>query len=269
MREHYLFAVKNAMLWHFGTKEIKDTLEDVNAYFDAAEQDGVSEDDAREQYGTPLEAVKALQEEYVPKKRGLRVRKALLAMFVLVTVCCFFVLYRRSELPFLLLQETDCVLVCSLSGAVWLLTGNDCMAGILPNAAQRKKYYMHMQLFILGSFLILQGMVLFGLPYLLEEVISEENVIYSGPIAAGVAQAVILFFVLLALYLFQKMLLGNLWMYLILLQILGLVCSLCLFIESLYRLDDFYRGVWFMPYFTAVLLCIPVGLWIGKKEGTR
>jgi len=84
-----------------------------------------------------------------------------------------------------------------------------------------------------------------------------------------VAQVLLILFILLALYLFQKMLLGNLWMYLILVQILGLIFSLCLFIESLYRLDDFYQGVLFMPYFTAVLICIPVGLWINRKEAKR
>ncbi len=246
MRDNYVICMKNAMFWHFGTSEIRDVLEDVSLHFESGLRDGLSENDILEQYGEPRDAVSIIKKEEGREHRLYW--KCILPMAVLVCV-----LYTASRIRLYDLLNYVSV-ICAVF--IWFLSGNSCLAGILPVTYQKKKETAICQAAVLFLFCIFQFCAYTLLPQIYRSMQpgSEKMQMLAENIIRAMCVASVL---LLAMCIFSawKMLHGNIYMYFILIQCIALICSAGQ--HYLFLANKTVWGGWeflSVPYF----LCVPI-----------
>lgn len=262
MKEKYLLAIKNAMFWHFGSSEIKETIGDINVYFESALQDGASEQEVMEQYGNPKLFVREMRNppDLMERKRkqAIFLKIALLASAILGMIVSFGTYSNVLSV---------CLFVIFCSVFVWFLAGNSCVIEIITLTEKKKKLFWKSQIAIGLFFLFLQFGVIVIVPY-----IAKNNIIVSLDLLGFCLRIVIyccLFLLGIATVIFiRKMLQGNVYMFFCTIQNITMMYGLILYYDYLKRMDNLEEiGFIFTPYF----LCIPVMLayWAYVKKIKR
>lgn len=262
MKEKYLLAIKNAMFWHFGSSEIKETIGDIDVYFVSALQDGASEQEVTERYGDPKLFVREMRNQpdlmERKRKRAIFLKIALLAIAMLGMIVSFGTY--SSVL-------SACLFVIFSSVFVWFLAGNSCVIEIITLTEKKKKFFWKSQIAIGLFFLFLQFGVVVIVPY-----VAKNNIIAPLDLLGVCLRIVIyscLFLLGIATVIFiRKMLQGNIYMFFCTIQNITMMYGLILYYDYLKHMENLEEiGFIFTPY----LLCIPVMLayWAYVKKIKR
>lgn len=235
------------MFWHFSSSEIRETLEELNMYFETAMQEGKTEQEIISEYGEPKEFVRDLknQQEYSQNKIVSDIMKKALFLLLfagMMATCIMRVKY----------VSTGIFAICSFA-FFWMLSGNaDTPVAVLPN----KKYKTELKRYQIGIvlfFICLQVVAAFIVPWCANNEIVPLMKL-GKYIEAGVMFAVILLIVI-TFCSCKKMLSGNVYLYGCVIQSIMLLYGLAIYLEHLKQLVDTDRiGFLFVPY----LLCLPV-----------
>lgn len=260
MREKYLIDIKNAMFWHFSSSDIKDTIEEINTYFDSAMNNGMTEDEIIEQYGKPYFIAKEMQSEQklIQKNR----KKPVIIKYVGLTACIILCLLAFNVFS---LEFASSIFVVLSSVFIWFFTGNDCLIEVLTNTKEKKIIYLKWQFLILFLFLILQLSTLIFVP----ELIKSGNLyqIFFGNNFKILIYSIVIILLIMTIYFLLKMLQGNIYMFFILMQNICIISGLFLYYIYLKKLETL-KDIKFI--FTPYLICLPVlclyGIFIYKKR---
>lgn len=259
MKEKYLLAIKNAMFWHFSSSEIKETIEDINAYFESALQNGVSEKEVIKQYGDPKLFVREMrkQPDLIERNR----KQAILLKIVLLAIAILGVLVSFDTYSTLL---PICLFVIFSSMLVWFLAGNSCVIKIITLTEKKKKLFWKSQISIACLFLFLQFNSIIIVPYIAKNsVITPLNSL--GPCLRIVIYCCLFLLGIATVIFIKNMLQGNVYMFFCTIQNIAMMYGLILYYDHLKRVDNLNCiGFIFTPY----LLCIPVILayWVYIKK---
>lgn len=231
MREKYLLKIKNAMLWRFRPAEIRTTLTDINAYFESALQEGLSEEEIIRQYGKPQTVVQELQKEMELSER--KHPNTMPAKYVLLAFCALAFLLSWKFCSFQLAANLS---VIWTSIFLWFCTGNDCILGILSMTTAQKHYFWIWQGILLLFYLILQSGTFF-----LQSIVIQKNIPYSASLGNGIRISIYIILAVLflaAIYFLKGMLQGNIYLFFTLIQTIALILGvLSYYYDFLRRLD--------------------------------
>ncbi len=248
MKEKYLINIKNAMFWHFTSSEIKDTLEELNAHFDSACSNGLSEREIINEYGTPEIVVKELRNELNPVGKLVIVKRILY-------IACTFAMFTIFSL--FSLNVTLDILVILSPVLIWFLSGSNCIIGIFTKTKEKYHAFVKIQIviFLLLSFLHLCSFII--VPY----VINARYNRFLGQNAILFIYFIIVSLLFMTIFYLKKMLQGNLYMFFIIVQNISIIAGLFLYANFLKNLET-TKNIHFI--FTSYFLCLPVLLlyWI-------
>lgn len=249
MKEKYLLAIKNAMFWHFSSSEIKDVIGDLNMNFESAMQDGASEQEVLEQYGTPGIFVKELvrHPDPVERKRKLSV----LIKIALLAVTISGMMVSAVIYPSVI---SGCLFVISVSAFIWFLAGNNCIIGIIKMTKEKKSFFWRSQAAINLFFLVIQLYAAVVMPYFLERGIAPS--VISGQHIRIIIYICLFLLFMAAVFFTGKMLRGNVYMFFGTVQITSIIYGLVSYYAYLENIDDPASGNVFV--FTPYLVCIAV-----------
>ncbi|MCI9078389.1 MAG: hypothetical protein HFH68_05595 [Lachnospiraceae bacterium] len=256
MKERYLLDIKNAMFWHFTSSEIKDTLEELNTYFQSARNNGITDTAIIQEYGSPADFAKELLDEPgtsgIIRKPAFFIKSLFLALYTIFTLLSFLLL------P---LHAASCVFVMCCPFFIWFLAGNTCILPVLENTAAKKQLYARNQVLTLLLFLFLQLS-----SYLIVPSIADKGYIVNLGRPLSLAIYLLMVFLLLSVLIsLKKMLDGNIYMFYIVIQDISIITSLFLYLGFLKNAETTEN----LEYiFTPCLICIPVllGYWIYTKN---
>ena len=262
MKEKYLLAIKNAMFWHFSSSEIKETIEDVNVYFESALQDGASEEEIIEQYGEPKMFVREMKKQ--PDLMEMKRKQAIFLKITLLIIVIFGMLVSFNTYSTVL---SVCFFVIFSSVLVWFLAGNSCVIKIIKLTEKKKKDFWKSQIIIGLFFLLLQFSAIVIVPY-----VAKNNIIAPLELLGDSLRIFIyccLFLLSIATVIFiRNMLHGNIYMFFCTIQNITMMYGLILYYDYLKHMDNLKNiGFIFTPY----LLCIPVMLayWTYVKKNRK
>lgn len=251
MKEKYLLAIKNAMFWHFGSSEIKETIGDINVYFESALQDGATEQEVMEQYGDPKLFVREMrnQPDSIERKR----KQAIFLKIVLLVIAILGMLVSFGTYSAVF---SVCLFVIFSSVFVWLLAGNSCVIEIITLTEKKKKLFWKSQIAIGSFFLFLQFGAIVIVPY-----VAKNNIIVPLDLLGFCLKIVIyscLFLLGIATVIFiRRMLQGNVYMFFCTVQNITMMYGLFLYYDYLKHMENVEEtGFIFTPY----LISIPVML---------
>ena len=262
MKEKYLLAIKNAMFWHFSSSEIKETIGDINVYFESALQDGASEQEVMEQYGDPKLFVREMRNQ--PDSIERRRKQAIFLKIALLAIAIFGMIVSFGTYSTVL---SICLFVIFSSVLVWFLAGNSCVIEIITLTEKKKKLFWKSQIAIGLFFLFLQFGVIVIVPY-----VAKNNIITPLELLGDCLRIVIyccLFLLGIATVIFiRKLLQGNVYMFFCTIQNITMMYGLILYYDYLKHMENLEEiGFIFTPY----LLCIPVMLayWAYVKKNKK
>lgn len=250
MKEKYLIDIKNAMFWHFSSREIKDTLEEVNVHFACACHSGLSEEEVINEYGRPSAVAKELRDEVNPIERK---RKQLVILKGILCITCVFALYIAFSLCSL--NTAFDIFVILSSVLLWFLSGNDCLIGVLPETRERRRDFVKNQIAVFLCVLFFHMCSLVIIPYII--ISASPNAFIVRNIMLFIYFIIVSLFFITILYL-RNMLHGNVYMFFVIVQNISLIVGLFLYISFLKNIEsidniNFIRFI-FEPYF----ICLPV-----------
>lgn len=248
MREKYLIAIKNAMFWHFSSSEIKDTIEEIDTYFDSAINNGMTEAEIIEQYGKPDLIAKEMRNEQklIEKNR----KKSVIIKDISLAGCIILSLLVYNVFS---LEIASSIFVILGSVFIWFLAGNDCLIEILTNTKEKKAIYLKWQFLILFFVFILQLSTLVFVPELIKT--GKFYQIFGGNKINILIYSMVIFLLIMTVFFLLKMLQGNIYMFFILVQNICIISSLFLYNNFLKNLETLkYIEFIFTPYF----ICLPV-----------
>lgn len=231
MREKYLLKIKNAMLWHFRPAEIRTTLTDINAYFESALQEGLSEEEIIRQYGNPQTVVQELQKEMgIPERKH---PNTMPAKWGLLAFCALAFLLSWRFCSFQLAANLSVVWT---SIFLWFCTGNDCILGILSMTTAHKHFFWKCQSILFLFYLILQNGAFF-----FQSIVIQNSIPYSASLGNGIRisiYVILAVLILAAIYFLKGMLQGNIYLFFTLIQTISLILGvLSYYYDFLRRFD--------------------------------
>lgn len=246
MKEKYLLTIKNAMLFHFTSSEIQDTLEELNSHFESAHNEGRPDTEIIKEYGSPVTFVKELLKETgkgsIKRNMLVIIKKLLLAACTLAAFLSF---------AFLPPDTASYIFVACSSVIIWFLAGNNCLLDIIGNTRQKKDIFIKSQLFIFILFILLQA-----LSYIIIPGIADKGYAASlGKIITIIIYSVSVVLFISAIFFLKKMLDGNIYMFFTVIQSISIINSLFLYAAFLKNLET-TDNMEFI--FTPYLACIPV-----------
>lgn len=247
-KEKFLAGVKNAMLWHFTSQEIKDTLEDLNAYFDQASKEGRQDTEIIKEYGSPGMLAKELLKEScnnsIKKKIPVIFKNTLLIVLTFVLFGSFILLP-----PF----TASCILAVSSPVIIWFFSGNNCLFTVLKTTRNKKETFIKIQAALFILFILLQL-----LTYIIVPQIAENGyAIYIGKFINTIIYSVAIMLFILEILFLKKMFSGNIYMFFAAIQNLSIITSLGLYAGFLKNIETL-ENIRFI--FTPYLICLPVTL---------
>ncbi len=246
MKEKYLLDIKNAMFWHFGSLEIKDTLEELNTHFETSYTDGLSDEEIIDEYGKPGEIVKELRMEIdsIEKKRKMLVIRKL----ILFIICVFIILAAFYVFPLNIVLN---ILAIPSSVFIWYLFGNNCVVGILPRTKDKQHDFVKGQIITLIFILLLHLCSIVLIPYIASE---GYNTFFLKNIVLFIYFTVVLLS-LITFFSLKKMLQGNIDMFIVIIQNISIISGVFLYINFLKNIETIEK-IQFM--FTSYFICLPV-----------
>lgn len=254
MKNTYLIAIRNAMFWHFSSSEIRDTMEELNMYFETAMQEGKTEQEIISEYGEPKEFVRELRDQQEHSQNKVVAETMKKALFLLALVGMIAACVMR-------LNDTSAGLfaICCFV-LFWMLSGNaDTPVAALPNQKYKielKRY----QIGILLLFICLQVVAAFIVPWCANNEIVPLMKL-GKYIEAGVMFAAILLIVI-AFCSCKKMLSGNVYLYGCVIQSIMLLYGLAMYLEHLKQLVDTDKNKLFVCAIFVVFACFGCILWL-------
>lgn len=261
-REKYLIDVKNVMLWHFDSVEIKDTLKKLDAHFKSSLYSGISEEEIINECGKPKEIVNKLQDKVKPVvgKRekviaDIKERLFIAYIFGICTVFClsFIDIFSIKNIAFNILATTSPTLL-------WFLFGNNYLIDILSQTQKKHHDFIKSQVVVFSFAIILNLCLFFVVPHMLiAGYINGPKLLYF------INFTIALLFFMTALYL-RKMLQGNLYMFLIIAQNISLILGIFLYISFIYNIESLENMQFVLTqYFISLIALIPYYVYIYKK----
>lgn len=142
-QKSYLVALRNAMLCHYGGREIALTLEDVRSVFEEGGKRGRTEREIAEELGTPGEFVRALAAEGGVPSRKLPLLKAA-EMLALCAFLVYLVLLENHMLASSDPWNTNlafCIASVCVPVLVYFLAGATSLYCVDPRGAGAKRTY--------------------------------------------------------------------------------------------------------------------------------
>lgn len=248
MKEKYLLSIKNAMFWHFSSSEIRETVGDLNMYFDSALQDGASEREVMEKYGEPKTFVREIrnQPDFMERKRKTAVSaKIAFLLFIALGMLLSFDACQSA------ISSLFFVIFSSLF--IWSLADNTCVLEIVAMTEKKKRFFWNSQIVIGVLFVILQFGAYIVLPRFMRDGLIPLHyvglllrvVIYSCLFLLGVATVIFI----------KEMLNGNVYLFFCTVQSISLIFGLIMYYDFLKRMVDI-GDVRFI--FSSYLFCVPV-----------
>lgn len=137
-KEKYLLQVKNAMLLHFGHKDIYFTLEDLNLYFESGKKNNKTEEELYNEFGKPKEFVGELRHEKARDRFKIRLLIYIIGVIALLTVSYRMYDYRDFTL---LRPSLMCIPPVIMSIFVWHFLGGRCMFKVKKESTGYLKKY--------------------------------------------------------------------------------------------------------------------------------
>lgn len=249
MKEKYLLAVRNAMFWHFSSSEIRETIGEINMYFESALQEGESEEEVMERYSEPKMFVREMrdQPDLIERKR----RRSVFLKFVLLAAAVLGMVVSFIIYPSI---AAGCLFVVFSSIFVWFLSGNSCMIEVITMTERKKRIFWKSQMAVLVCFLLLQLCSVVIVPC------AASNNIISPLVSLAPVLRILIYVSLLLLgtttvIYIRKMLHGNVYMFFCIIQNAALIYGVVLYYDYLKHIENVEEiGFIFTPY----LLCIPV-----------
>lgn len=263
-KEKYLIDVKNAMLWHFDSTEIKNTLEKIDTHFESALSNSISAEEVINEYGKPEIMVNELRGKIISiakqEEKKSVTKKSLIIAYVL-GICA--ALFLSFSYIFSIKKIAVNVLVIASPTLIWFLSGNNYLIGFLSKTAEKRNDFKKSQAIVFLFALILNLCSLFVVPHMLVAgYINGPKLLYIIYFIIG------LLFLMTALYL-RKMLQGNLYMFFVVAQNISIILGMFLYISFLYNIESLeYMQFSFTQYFLCLLVLIPYWMYIRKKEKT-
>ncbi len=246
MKEKYLLAIQREMFWHFSSSEIRDTIKEINMYFESALQDGESEKEVIEKYGQPKMFVSEMrtQSDSLERKR----KQSLFLKFALLVIAVVGMVISVVTYPSMVIAECSFVIFSSL--IVWHLAGSGC---IITMAEKKKKIFWVSQIIIAIFFLFLQSCAIGVVPYVARNHVVPlaslgfylKIMVYSSLILLGITAVIFI----------KQILYGNVYMFFCAVQNISLIYGVILYYDYLKHIEDVNEmGFLFIPF----LICIPV-----------
>ncbi|MCX4328280.1 MAG: DUF1700 domain-containing protein [Lachnospiraceae bacterium] len=261
MKEKYLLNIKNAMLFHFTSSEIQDTLEELNTHFESAHNEGRPDTEIIKEYGSPAAFAKELLKETgngsIRRNMLVIIKKLLLAACTLAAFLSF---------AFLPPDTASYILVACSSVIIWFLAGNNCLLDVLEITRQKKNTFIKSQSFIFILFILLQLLSYIIVP----GIAGKEPAASLGRIITVIIYSALAVLFISAILFLKKMLDGSIYMFFTVIQSISIINSLLLYAAFLKNLET-TDNMEFI--FTPYLSCIPVlfiyWLYIAIKERGR
>lgn len=252
MKEKYLISIKNAMFWHFTSSETRETLEEINTYFQSAIDSGGTEAGIIQEYGTPATFAKELLDGDAisrgKRKPVLFIKSLCLGIYTVFTLVSFLLLPLNAAFYIF-------TLCCPF--AIWFLAGNNCILPVLENTAVKKQQFARIQVLTLLLFFLLQAASYFIIP----AIASKGYIAGTGRLLSFIIYLLMLVLLLQALFFLKKMSGGNIYMFYIVIQDISITASLFLYLSFLKNAElPENLGFIFTPFFVS----IPVlaGFWV-------
>lgn len=261
MKENYIISIKNLMFWHFSSSEIKETLEDINGYFESALEEGISEKEVIERHGEPKLFVSEMRNQTDLEERKRRqavLLKILLLASAMMGMLISFYAYSNVFSAFFF--------VIFSSALIWFLAGNSCMIKIIAMTEKKKKIFWKSQIAIGLFFVLLQFSAMVIVPYIVKNNIIVPVELLGKCLKIGIYGCLVLLGMATLVFI-KNMLQGNIYLFLCTIQSITMMYGLALYYDYLKRLVGVEKMEFvFMPY----LFCIPVmlvyGGYIKKNE---
>lgn len=252
-KENYLVHIRNAMRWHFSSKEIQVTLEDINLLFEAGKADGKSEALICRELGKPKDFVENLLRETTDKK-SLPIAVIIFTAGILVTRYFY-----ENISPAVLF----CIPVLGILALVWYFFGGFCFYDVYKLSLGDKRKYLFYGIFTSGIAVLEQvfiSVIIHGVERVQE--LASITYIFSNIAIVG---SVVLF--LVVAYKYYK---GYYTMFGILALLAGIICTSCSynkFLRDFTTPSQYYICV--LPYILGFIISIAYFLYLSGKERKR
>ena len=226
-KKDFLMQLKHSMACRFSLREIRDTLEDFNGFFEDGLQEGKTEEDLCLSFGTPREIVQKMSSE--KRKLPLHMLFALLASAVcLACIAGMAPAFRFQHMPRLFF----CIPVLAVSIALLSLEGGILfeMAVSFTPSAHRAIPLRFCMLMLMGSLALFSTK---GLSWIIDIAAPAS----AGQIAGNICKIFLLCGIALFLLGSYSFFHGNAFSFGTAIQGMGILCSACAALDFLHRLD--------------------------------
>lgn len=268
-KNKYLLKLKNKMLFHFTAPAIAGTLADMNQIFDAAAEEGKTEEEVCRELGEPAELVQQMIEEDSLKSSfsNSRLFFLLLAVGVVAaTGILWYMDYRGLGITY----ETPYLWTLPALGIpafLWYLSGSCCLYEF-PHDGKAGRIVNLLVLVITLSCVVFEQAGLSRIVQDIDDLIPGKNLPYF---AGEVAEAGMLFALILCIFVAVLLLLGK-YIYFPALLLCSGFCFTSMMCRKRIELLDGPAAAWLPLLLTAVpyaacLACAVIWIWkTSKKE---
>lgn len=257
VKEKYLFQLKNAMLLYFTHREIRTTLEDLDALFEAGKEDGRTGEETCQSLGTPEEFVETLLAEEGRARSSKRLKIYIAASLLLSAALA--VLYKwevdMDLRPFLL-----CLPVILVPAFVGYICGGYCLyRPSWKRAGSLRKYIVYMILSLL--------VVVVEQAFTIQIYYDYEPLVPYAPASYNLAYFLIIISILVCLVVFFEVNLGGWRSFPALILAMGSIGASASYMRYLFRYigEDTHWYPCSLPYLLSIVAAIIYSLYMKKR----
>lgn len=230
MKQKYLQEIRKRMFWRFKGSDIREVLEELDMYFETAEEEGLTQEQFADRYGAPRDLVREMMEtQAIPAKEQSR---NLLGKFF--GMICAVVLMVVSYFC-IGVEAATWVGIVFLAMLIWSLSGCNYYLGRSKEVSDRKRAFLISQIGFWSVAILLQIGTLWVIPDLCEKAVEPKvagKCLYYGIIA------VIVIGMALLIPCAWKLFRGKAHQFFIVMELLSLICSVILHLKHLKRMED-------------------------------
>lgn len=230
MKEKYLLDVGRAMFWHFGAKEIRETLRELSEFFDLAAEDGLSEEQVIMQYGDAKQFAAGLRGKRDPVENKRRRSVAVKIFGLMGLMLAIWIVAGTFSV-----SATAAGITILGPAFVWLCSGSNSLLEIVTVTEKKKRIYYKLQTAVVLLYTVFQFFTGWVIPNSITfKIVMEHPVLFGRGITILIYCSMAVT-VCIIIYAFRAMQRGNIIMFFIIIQGIALVGGLLVYNDFLRR----------------------------------
>jgi len=230
MKQKYLQEIRKRMFWRFKGSDIREVLEELDMYFETAEEDGLTQEQFVDRYGAPRELVREMMEaQAIPaKEQSKNLLGKLLGIICAVVLMLISYFCMGAEV----MVGIGIVLLAML---IWSLSGCNYYLGRSKEVSGRKSAFLISQIGFWSVAILLQMGTWWVVPDLCEKAVEPKGV--GNYLSFGINTVIAICTVLL-IPCAWKLFRGRTYLYFTVMELISMICSAILYLKHLKRMED-------------------------------